>query len=145
MQAKKRENKADSQNSEEKTIFFLIAATFLVIIIFVSYSLFLGRNPEGFSQVYLEKDYQSKIQDGKITFSFFIESSEAKALDYNYSISVNGSPSKKGSINIKPGEKKEIRQSLNLDVFSVSPLKVTVGVQKQDYKEPYLLWFWVSR
>ena len=145
MAPQKMQNSTSTEDNDEKLVFLLIAATFAVIVVFISYSLFIGRTPEGFSQVYLEKDYQSKIQDNNAEFSFFIESGEAKALDYNYSISANGSPMKEGTVNIKPGEKREIRQSLDLSIFSASPLKITVDVRKQDYKEPYLLWFWVSR
>lgn len=128
-----------------KGVFVLSALVFALTLIVVSYSLFIGRASSGFTQVYLEKDYDPLVFGGKVSFSFVIDSSkEIGAVDYNYSVFVNGKESLEPVfLTLNEGSKKIVPVDLILREASF-PAKILVSVGKKGQDEPFEVWFWAK-
>ena len=132
----KKNNIVDAQ--EEKSILLLVIAVFVVVLIFVSYSLFIDRTPENFTQLYFNDDYL--FSGGKLSFSFFVDSQEASDFEYNYSVYLNDDEVLSQQLVLSAGETKEV--PVVLDVSEEPPFKVSVELTKPG-QDDYSVWFWV--
>jgi hypothetical protein len=127
----------------ERTLAMLVAAVLILVILFVSYSMFTGRTPEGFTQVYLAEERPSQLLQGALSFSFFIDSHETAPADYNYLVIMNGSPAESGLVTVGAGAKQEVIVSFEPSGISY-PAKILTEVTKGGTGENYSLWFWIQ-
>ena len=133
----KKKNIADAR--EENSILFLVIAVFVVVLIFVSYSLFIDRTSENFTQLYLKDNYT--LSEGLLSFSFFVDSQESSGLEYNYSLYLDEDEVLSQKLLLSAGETKEV--PVAIDVSKEPPFKVSVELTKPD-QENYSVWFWVK-
>jgi len=125
---------------EERVILILAIALIIVVITFM-YIFNSGRNPEFFTEVYLQKYPENAKVTENVEFEFVIGNYEGTDLNYNYSIKWENK-NKGGIVFIKNREKKEIKEEIKFD--KSGSFRVEIAVKNKKTEKPMLLWFWVD-
>jgi len=130
------------KNLEKKELnFFLIFLIGLIIIIVLAFILiYPQKKTEGFTEVFLSKNSNEAKINQPFTVQFYIQNNEGKKTTYYYK--VVGQETKEGSVTIKDGESRLVKENITFN--TLGNIKVTVEVKKKEQENPFTLWFWVK-
>jgi hypothetical protein len=127
---------------KDKESKFLLLFMIGLVIFFLAF-IFLELNLKeetGFTEVYLSENETSVKVDEPLKVEFIIHSHEITARQYSYRVS--GEQTVQGSLELLPGEKKLVEESL---IFSQAGpnQRVFIEVELQN-NEAFTLWYWVN-
>ncbi|MCK4884165.1 MAG: hypothetical protein KAS30_04800 [Candidatus Diapherotrites archaeon] len=143
------ENKKKSaMDKEEDFLFKILVAAFIVVLLFLVYSV-ATEKPVYFSQLYFnEETVPSEVDvNSSFSFSFVIENHEEEAFQYSYLLMINGETSDQLTYTVPDVVQKEdkIERTLSLTLGpSDEPVKVGIKVPTPSSDEPLDIHFWVD-
>lgn len=135
------------ENISDTRLFIALLAVLIIIFAVFIYALDINRNPDSFTQAWLE-EYPSEAHTAEeFGFSFVINSHEAAPTTYNYTITskLEGSDKVKThahrETNLEPDETKTRTHKITLE--ETGQHQVLITIEAEGKENPYELWFWV--
>ncbi|MCD6229518.1 MAG: hypothetical protein J7K00_01810 [Candidatus Diapherotrites archaeon] len=135
-------------DKEEDFLFKVLVAAFLVVLVFLVYSV-ATQKPVYYSQLYFnEQSLPGEVDaNSSFSFSFVIENHEKEAFQYLYMLTINNETSDQFTYMV-PSEVEQgdrIEQNIKMALGpSDEPVKVGIKVPTPSSDEPLEIHFWVD-
>jgi len=136
----------NEEKPEDEKLFLVLVIMLVIIVAGFIFAMNLRREPEKFSEVYIEKTLSEVNSNESFTAEFFIENHEKQETTYNYKV-ISSQETKTGKVTLKDEEKKSIKEEMLFPFPLNEKQQISIEVKKENNEneeEKFNLWFWVK-